>query len=150
MTVEIAIIQRKITLQDLIILPLIPLIIDTFARILMLYDKLKWYIIPDYVTVLITFAFFNIGLMNSVKLSTIPSDNEVNLNIELVKRELLTIAILAIMFAGGVSFYRAVDEAYPDKFIAETHSFIVFLVVISFIIFNSFQIYTKYIKYVGS
>jgi hypothetical protein len=146
---RIEIIRRKITLQDLLVLPLIPLILDTFARILFLYDKLEWYVIPDLVMVLVTFAFFNLGLMNAVKRNLIPADEEVNLNIELVKRELLTVAILATMAAGGLSFYKAMDDAFPDKAIAEKHGLAVFAVISVFVIYNLLAIKIKFIKYVG-
>ena len=78
-----------------------------------------------------------------------PSDSEFALNIELVKQELLGIAVTSMMFAGGLSFFRAFEERYPDLKLSEEDGLIVFFAVCFFIFYYSVPIRRKYMSYAG-
>src|SRR4051794_33774976 len=116
-----------LTLQTQLALPLIPFFIDLFVRIVFLRSKLPWYQLPDLWTFLVTYAFFCLGLMVSVTPLELPSDVEATTNAELVRQRLLAYAILSVALAGGISFFRALDELFPEHRIYEEHGLALFV-----------------------
>src|ERR1019366_7416469 len=106
--------QRALALHTELTLPLIPFAIDTCARWLILRARVEWFQIPDLVVLLATFSFFCLGLMFGVSPRALPTDPEVNATVELVRQRLLGYAIFAVALAGGISFFRAFDEMYPE------------------------------------
>lgn len=117
--------------------------------LLILRHIVSWYDIPDLVTLLATFSFFCLALFFSTRTPSVPSDSEFALNIELVKQELLGIAVTSMMFAGGLSFFRAFEERYPDLKLSEEDGLIVFFAVCFFIFYYSVPIRRKYMSYAG-
>lgn len=142
--------RQALTLQSQLFLPMIPLIIDTFARVLLLRDKLHWYEVPDLVTLLVTYAFFCLSLMFNVNVSGLPTDNEEEeLRVELVRQKLLGNVILAVSMAGGVSFFRSFNEMLlPNLHIYRDFGQPLFWAVAIVVIVGFFQVKRKYLPHV--
>ncbi|GAA0542484.1 hypothetical protein FHS83_000269 [Rhizomicrobium palustre] len=141
--------KGALTLHTQLLFPLLPFVVDTFARALFLFGKVSWFEIPDLVTWLATYAFFCFGVMFSITPTSLPSDKEKNINTELVRQKLLAIAILSITFAGGISFMRAIAETYPSLKIVEDKSGILLACTIAFCGTTFYKIHANYIDYVN-
>jgi hypothetical protein len=106
--------RNALTLQTQLFLPMIPFVVDTFARGLLLRHQLEWYQIPDLVTFLVTYAFFCLGVMFTVNSPMIRTDQDVIIQVELVRQRLLGTCLFFITFAGVLSVLRAFDEFASD------------------------------------
>lgn len=141
--------RNALTLQTQLMLPLIPFIIDTFARGLLLRNKIDWFQIPDLVTLLVTYAFFCLGLMFTVHPHHIRTDEDAEIKVQLVRQRLLANAIFAVSFAGGISFFRAFDEMHPEHNLYNEHGFALFIVVALFVAYGLIRISRTYLSYVN-
>jgi hypothetical protein len=104
-----------LTLRTQLWLPLVPFVIDLGARTIILWNKVAWYQLPDLWTLLVTYAFFCLGLMLTIRPRTLPTDQEANVIIELVRQRLLGYGIFSLTLAGAISVFRAVNELVPDQ-----------------------------------
>jgi hypothetical protein len=50
--------RYALTLRTQLAIPLVPFVIDFGARTIILWNKVKWYQLPDLWTLLVTYAFF--------------------------------------------------------------------------------------------
>ena len=141
--------RHYLTLQTQLALPLIPFFIDLFARLILLGGKVEWYLIPDLWTFLVTYAFFCLSLMIAVNPRQLQTDDEANVNVELVRQQLLGYAIFAVAFAGGISFFRAFDQLLPEQQIASQHGIWLLLVVVAYTIYTFWRIWTTHLSYVN-
>jgi hypothetical protein len=142
-------VKYALTLQNQLALPLIPFCIDLFARVVFLGGRLPWYQLPDLWTFLVTYAFFCLGLMVSITPVELPTDLDASVNAELVRQRLLAYAIVSVAFAGGISFFRAFDELFPEHRIYEEHGLALFIAVFLFASHTMFQICRTHLSYVG-
>jgi hypothetical protein len=141
--------RHALTLQTQLVLPLIPFAIDLGARLILLWNKVPWYELPDLWTLLITYAFFCIGLMVAIRTPSLPSDQEADVLPELVRQRLLAIGIVSVTLAGAISVFRAMNELLPDQHLYETHGLALFCVVVVFVGCTLFRISSTYLSYVG-
>jgi len=141
--------RSALTLQTQLSLPMIPFVVDTFARWLILRHQLEWYQIPDLVTFLVTYAFFCLGVMFTVNPPMIPSDQEVITNVELVRQRLLATCIFSITLAGGLSFFRAFDEFAPQQHVYKDNGIILIIAILLFFIHSFWRVCGVYLSYVN-
>jgi hypothetical protein len=102
----------------------------------LLRSKIDWFQIPDLVVLLATFAFFCLGVMAAVNPSSLPSDPEAGAMVELVRQRLLAHGIFAVTLAGGISFFRAFDEMYPEHGIYHDNGLYICAFVGAFLMFS--------------
>jgi hypothetical protein len=141
--------RYALTLQSQLALPLVPFVIDLGARIILLWDKVAWYQLPDLWTFLVTYAFFCIGLMIEVNPRELPTDAEANIHVELVRQRLLAYGIFSVTFAGAISVFRAINDLLPNQHLAETRGLALFAAVIIFFVYTFFQICRTHLSYVN-
>ena len=128
---------------------MIPFLIDTFVRVLVLGSRLEWYEIPDLVTFLATYSCFCLGVMLLVNPNTLPSDPEANATVDLVKVRLLTHSIFFVTLAIAISCFRAVNEALPHLHLYREKGIFVMLVVAISATLSFAQISSTYLSYVN-
>jgi hypothetical protein len=119
------------------------------TRIIILWNKVPWYQLPDLWTLLVTYAFFCIGLMVAIPTPSIPSDEEADVLPELVRQKLLGIGIVSVALAAAISVFRAIDELMPDQHLYETRGLFLFGVVVGFVAYTLIVICRTYLSYVN-
>lgn len=131
-----------LALQTQLALPMVPFVVDTLAKAIFDWNKVHWYLLPDPVMFLATYAFFCLGTMFLIRADELPpSDDELEEASEVARRNLLLHSILFISLALLVSVTRAIDAAYPIDKIYDSHAplillFSLVLVLASFIRIN--------------
>jgi hypothetical protein len=141
--------RYALTLQTQLALPLVPFLIDLGARLFFLWNKIAWYQLPDLWTLLVTYAFFCIGVMLAIPQPTLSSDKDVDILTELVRQRLLAYGIFSVTLASAISVFRAVNEMLPEQHLAETHGLVLLIVVAVFVAYTFTNIYRTYLSYVS-
>lgn len=141
--------KHALTLQTQLTLPMIPFVIDTFARAIFLLPATSIYEVPDLVTFLATYAFFSLGVMFQINPHALASDEEATTNVELVRQRLLATAIISVTLAGGVSFFRAIDVAYPALHLYRDRAPLVLGAIALFVLYSAFRIFRTYLTYIN-
>jgi hypothetical protein len=141
--------RNALTLQNQLTLPMIPFLIDTCARAIILGGHVEWYRIPDLVTFLVTYAFFCLGVMFTVNPHALPTDQEARDNVELVRQRLLASSIFAVSLAGGISFFRVFAERYPEHNIYSEYGLVLFVLVAMFSLYSIIRVCGTYMSYVN-
>jgi hypothetical protein len=139
--------RHFLTLQTQLGLPLIPFGIDLFTRAVFLGASLRWYQIPDLWTLLVTYAFFCLGLMATINPLRLPTDPDANVHVESARQELLGYAIFAVAFAGGISFFRSFNETYPEHHVSAEHGLALFVTVAIFVGYTFIRICRTHLSY---
>ena len=140
--------RHALTLQTQLTLPLIPFAVDTVARLFLLGGVVPLYQIPDLVTLLATLAFFSLAVMFVTNPYALPADSDAMLQVELVRQRLLTISVVSIALAGGISFFRLFDQAEPASTLYHRGSSYLFVIVITYVGYCVFRIVRKYMSYI--
>jgi hypothetical protein len=141
--------KHALTLQTQLTLPMIPFVIDTMARWFLLRHHIEWYLIPDLVTFLVTFAFFCLAVMFAINPRALPGAEELNLTVELVRQRLLANTIFAVTLAGGISFFRIMDDIFPQQHVYKDNALYVLIIVVIFVCYVVFRILTTYLSYIN-
>lgn len=141
--------KNLLTLHNQLALPMIPFFIDTLARALLLRGQLSWYQIPDLVMFSVTYAFFCLGVMMTVNPYNLPTDEDANIKVELVRQRLLAYSIWAICLGAGISFFRCFDESTPNTHLYKDNVIYIFMLVLAFFTYSFIQICRTLISYVN-
>lgn len=138
-----------LTLQTQLVLPLIPFLVDTIFRVLLLAGHVPWFQVPDLVTLLATYAFYCLGVMANVATPRLRTDDDVKTNTELARQRLLGIAVASICIAVAISVVRAFNELIPDaKILLRTGPWLVAIVLL-FVFTTFWRICSTYQSYVA-